>query len=165
MIFFTISVLLGSFLIGGKVAKTLSNKIIPVEFISQPVVLVILISACVSLFLANIFKIPQSTSIITVGAFSGAGIYFKALNISLIGYLILIWVSVFILSYFITYFIAQKIYPPRRENLRLYEKFFYHKSKLAKWTLLTDFYSAFGIGTNNVANVVGPLLAAKSYQS
>ncbi|MBM3709434.1 MAG: hypothetical protein FJW61_03315, partial [Actinobacteria bacterium] len=26
-------------------------------------------------------------------------------------------------------------------------------------TLFTDFYSAFGIGTNNVANVVGPLMA------
>lgn len=160
VIFFTIFVLLGSFLVGGRVAKTLSSKIIPAEFISPQVVLVILISACVSLFLANIFKIPQSTSIIIVGAFAGAGIYFKALNISLIGYLILIWISVSTLSYFITYFIAQKIYPPRRENLRLYEKFFYHKNKLAKWTLLTDFYSAFGIGTNNVANVVGPLIAA-----
>ncbi len=30
-----------------------------------------------------------------------------------------------------------------------------------KWTLLTNCYSAFGIGTNNVANVVGPLMGAK----
>lgn len=160
IILFTLFVITGSLLVGGRVAKTLSSKIIAPEFISQPVVLIVLFSACASLFLANLLKIPQSTSIITVGSFVGAGLYFKSLNLNLIIYLILIWISVSILAYFITYFIANRIYPPRQENLRLYEKFLYHQPKLKKWTIFTDCYSAFGIGTNNVANVVGPLIGA-----
>lgn len=160
VIFFTIFVLFGSILVGPRVAKTLSSKIVGQEFISKPVVLIILLSSGIALFLANLLKIPQSTSIITVGSFIGAGIYFKSLNVSLILYLVVLWVGASFLSYIITYFLATKIYPPRQNNLRLYEKFFTHKDKLEKWTLWTDCYSAFGIGTNNVANVVGPLIAA-----
>lgn len=160
VIIFTIFALIGAFLVGGRVAKTLSSKIIPEAVINQPVVLIILTSACISLFLANLLKIPQSTSIVTVSAFTGAGLYFKSLNIGLIIYLISIWVGVSVLSYFVTYFIAGKIYPPRQGNLRMYERFFYHKKNLKRWTFLTDCYSAFGIGTNNVANVVGPLVGA-----
>lgn len=162
VIFFTLFVMGGALLVGGRVAKTLSSRIVAPEFINDEVVLIILLSAGIALFMANVVKIPQSTSIITVSAFIGAGIYFKSLNLSLIIRLILIWVSVSFLSYFITYFIAKRIYPPRHDNLRLYEKCFYHKNKLAKWTLWTDYYSAFGIGTNNVANVVGPLIAANA---
>lgn len=162
VVFFTIFVLIGAFLVGGRVAKTLSSRIIAPEFISQPVVLIILTSACISLFLANLLRIPQSTSIIIVSAFVGAGLYFKSLNIGLIIYLISVWIGVSLLSYFVTYLIANKIYPPRKGNLRFYERFFYHKNKLRRWTLFTDFYSAFGIGTNNVANVVGPLIAANT---
>jgi len=160
VVFFTIFVIIGALLVGGRVAKTLSSKIIAPELITQPVVLVILFSACIALFLANILKIPQSTSIIIVSSFVGAGLYFKSLNFSLIRYLIFVWVGISALSYFLTYFIARKIYPPRQKNLRFYEKFFCHEAKLKKLTLFTDFYSAFGIGTNNVANVVGPLMAA-----
>ncbi|PIP20206.1 MAG: hypothetical protein COX40_06050 [Candidatus Omnitrophica bacterium CG23_combo_of_CG06-09_8_20_14_all_40_11] len=160
VVLFTIFVLIGALLVGGRVAKTLSSKIIAPELITQPVVLVILFSACIALFLANVLKIPQSTSIIIISSFVGAGLYFKSLNFSLIRYLIFVWVGVSLLSYFLTYFIARKIYPPRQKNLRFYEKFFCHEAKLKKWTLFTDFYSAFGIGTNNVANVVGPLMAA-----
>lgn len=160
VVFFTIFVLIGALLVGGRVAKTLSSKIIAPELITQPVVLVILFSACIALFWANILKIPQSTSIIIVSSFTGAGFYFKSLNFSLIRYLIFVWVGVSLLSYFLTYFIARKIYPPRQKNLRFYEKFLCHQDKLKKWTLFTDYYSAFGIGTNNVANVVGPLIAA-----
>lgn len=160
VIFFTIFVLIGALLVGGRVAKTLSSKIIAAEFITQPVVLIILFSACTSLFLANILKIPQSTSIIIISSFVGAGLYFKSLNFSLIRYLICVWIGVSLLSYFVTYFITRKIYPPCQKNLRFYEKFLCHQDKLEKWTLFTDYYSAFGIGTNNVANVVGPLIAA-----
>jgi len=158
--FFTIFVLIGALFVGGRVAKTLGSKIIDPELITQPVVLVILFSACIALFWANILKIPQSTSIIIVSSFVGASLYFRSLNFSMIRYLIFAWVGISLLSYFITYFIARKIYPPRQKNLKFYEKFLCHEDKIKKWTLFTNYYSAFGVGTNNVANVVGPLVAA-----
>lgn len=159
IIFFTLFVLLGSFLVGPRVAETLRSKIIAPEFITQQVVLVILFSACIALFLANILRIPQSTSIIIVSSFVGAGLYLKSLNFSLIGQLIIVWVGVSFLSYVLTYFVARKIYPPQQKNLRFYEKFFCHEAKIKKLILFTGLYSAFSVGTNNVANVVGPLMA------
>ncbi len=159
VIIFTVFVFLGSLFAGGRVARTLSRGIIPAELIDINTVLIILSSACISLFLSNMLKIPQSTSIATVSSLVGAGIYFRSLNTYKVAYLVAVWIVVSIASYFTTYFIAKMIYPPKQNNLRFYEKFFFHKNKLAKWTLFTDFYSAFGIGTSNVANVVGPLLA------
>jgi len=160
VLFFSLFVLLGSLLVGINVAKTLGSKIIPSSLINPKVALIILSSSCVSLFFANILKIPQSTSIIIVSAFVGAGIYFRKLNIFLLGYMILVWILVSLFSYFITYFLGKKIYPPTHKNLRFYERLFYHEKKLKRWTLFTNSYSAFGIGANNVANVVGPLIAS-----
>lgn len=60
----------------------------------------ILLLIIISIFWA-MNRIPQSTSIITVGSFVGAGLYFKSLNFSLIGRLIIVWVGVSILSYFL----------------------------------------------------------------
>ena len=162
VIMFTILVLLGALILGGRVARTLSGKIIDPELLTQPVVLIILFSACVSLFLANIIRVPQSTSIIIVGSFVGAGLYFGSLNVLTIRYLLAVWIGVSLLSYAVTYFLVGRVYPTRQSNFRLHEKLSSHQGRLRKWTLFTDYYSAFGIGTNNVANVVGPLIAANA---
>lgn len=159
VIAFTIFVFLGSLFAGERVAKTLSGKIIPAEFIDINVVLIVLFSACISLFMANILRIPQSSSISIVSSLVGAGIYFRSLNFYMIFYLLVVWVVLSFIVYFITYFITKKIYPPTQKNLYFYERFFFHRNKLVKWIIFTDFYSAFSIGTNNVANIVGPLLA------
>lgn len=160
MALFTFFVLLGSLILGDRVANTLYTKVIPAGVIDRYVVLIILSSACLSLFLANIFKIPQSTSIITISALVGAGLYFKSLNIPFLLYLVVIWVVISILAYFLTYFITDRIYPPRFGNLELYVKFFNYNGFLTKWIIFTNCYTAFAIGTNNVANVVGPLMGA-----
>lgn len=160
ILLFTVFVLVGSLLLGGNVAKTLSSKIIPKEYLNGIVILIILFSASVSLFVANIIKIPQSTSITVVGSFAGAGLFFGVLNYFEILKMALVWITVSMLSYYLTYFIAGRMYPPSPKNFRFHEKLFKHEGKLKRWTLWTDCYSAFGCGTNNVANVVGPLVAA-----
>lgn len=165
VILFTIFVLIGALLIGPRVAKTIGSKIIDKNFMTPDIVLIILTSASISIFIANILKIPQSTSIVTVGAVTGIGIYFKSLKIDVILKMIFFWLFFSILSYFISYFITKKIYPPNENNFRFYEKFFKHKNKFKLWVILTDIYSAFGIGTNNVANVVGPLSYSKIFHN
>ena len=62
--------------------------------------------------------------------------------------------------YFITYLIVRKLYPPNVNNLWIYEKVHVHERKLKLFVLLVGMYSAFSIGTNNVANVVGPVSGA-----
>ena len=50
--------------------------------------------------------------------------------------------------------------PPHQNNLKFYEMFFIHREKFKKFIVFHDMYSAFGVGTNNVANVVAPLVGA-----
>ncbi len=161
---FTSLILLGSLVTGRRVAHTLSGRIVSPEDLDSQVVLIIIIAAAISLFSANMLKIPQSTSIITVGSVSGVGLYFGSLNIPFLLFLLASWLIIPLMAYFTTYHLGKKIFPPRQKNLHLYEKMFFHQNKLKRWTIATDCYGAFGLGTNNVANVVGPLFAASIIQ-
>ena len=75
----SVGVFSGAVLGGGEVVKTISSGIMPQEYITVKVVIIILISATSSLFLANLLGIPLSTSEVTVGAVVGVGIAYKVL--------------------------------------------------------------------------------------
>ncbi|MCB1325453.1 MAG: inorganic phosphate transporter [Spirochaetales bacterium] len=157
---FTVFVLAGALLFGSRVAATLRSRIVPEELVSPEVAVILLVAAGASLFLANLIRIPQSTSIIIVGSFSGVGLYYGHLDYHLVGYMFLVWIAISFLAYFLTYFLARFLYPPRSSNFRFHEKLQRHKTGLRWLTVVTDCYGALGIGSNNVANVVGPLAAA-----
>ncbi len=59
-----------------------------------------------------------------------------------------------------TYCAAGVIYPPRRANFWIYERLVNHHGKLKAFVIMSSCYNAFSIGTNNVANAVGPLAGA-----
>jgi sulfate permease len=156
--FYTIFVILGALLVGGRVVETLTTKLSS-SYSANSGLIIILVSGFV-MFLANILKIPQSTSFVTVGAFSGAAYYYsKSVNIIMLLKILFFAILFCVLAFFITYFIMKKFfYPPGPNNFRLYEKSFVHKNKIRRFILYTDFYSSFAVGTNNVANVVAPIL-------
>lgn len=161
LVLFALFVILGAVILGRGVTLTLGKSILPQEFISFNVVLVILSAAAAGLFLANILKIPQSTSQVTVGAIVGAGLYFKHLNLKTIFLKILpMWVILPLLSYGLTWLIYRKVYPPEHDNLHIYQKLFANEKKLRLSALAASCYVAFAIGTNNVGNAVGPLFGA-----
>ena len=161
LVLFAIFVILGAVTLGKNVALTLGKGLLPQEFVSFNVVLVILGAATVGLFLANILKIPQSTSQVTVGAILGAGMYFKHLNQKTLFLKILpMWIILPLLSYVLTWLIYRKIYPPEHDNLHIYQKLFANEKKLKVSALVASCYVAFAIGTNNVGNAVGPLFGA-----
>lgn len=158
LVLFGIFVILGASLLGKNVALTLGKDLIPKEFLNIKVVLAILSAAALSLFLANILKIPQSTSQVTVGAIIGAGLYLKHLNLkALFLKIIPMWIILPLLAYLLTFILYKNIYPPEHDNLHLYQRIFAHEKKLKLSSLVTSCYVAFAIGTNNVANTVGPL--------
>lgn len=161
IIFFSIFVFLGAFFLGRNVSLTLGRNLLPKEFLSFNTALVIIFSAALCLFLANILKIPQSTSQVTVGAITGAGLYFKHLYFKTLFFKILpMWVILPALAYLFTFILYKVIYPPRSGNLFIYEKLFAHEKKLKITAILVSCYVAFGIGSNNVANAVGLLFGA-----
>lgn len=156
-----ISLFAGGVLIGPRVVDTLSNKI-SFQPISPLSGFLILFSTAGMIFFSNLLRIPQSTSFVTVASFLGAGLYYGKVNWWML-YKILIFAILFsLLSFVFTFLIKGKIYPPDAKNLKFYENFHIHRHKFKKFIILTNIYSAFGIGTNNVANVVAPLTAGLS---
>ena len=163
ILLFTFFVIFGTVLLGGGVVKTLSGGIVPAKFISPKIALVILLSATISLFIANLLKIPQSTSWVTVFSLTAAGLYFADLNFKKFYILAPAWILLPTLSYFLSRYLYKFIYTPRKGNFILYEKFFANEKKIKILSILTNCYVAFAIGTNNVANVVGPLKSANIF--
>jgi sulfate permease len=158
---FSVFVFLGAITLGKNVSLTLGRDLLPRTVLTSGVATVILSAAALSLFLATVLKIPQSTSQVTVGAVVGAGVYFAHLNCATLFFVILpAWILLPLLSYLLTHALYRGIYPPRQSNLRLYQKIFAHEKKMRICSLLVSCYVAFAIGGNNVANAAGPLSGA-----
>lgn len=155
---FVFFVMLGAVVFGQNVSHTLGESIVPAELLDSRSAIVIFLSAGLSMFIANITKIPQSTSVVTVAVIAGVGMYHQHLTVKTILWFIPFWLLLPIVSYGITHLIAGYVYPPRRENFWVYQKFVNQRSKLRKFVILASCYNAFSVGTNNVANVVGPLM-------
>ena len=161
-LFYMIFVLIGGILIGPRVVNTLTTKISQASFGAYSG-LIIIISTALIMFVANLLKIPQSTSFVTVGAFAGAAFYYnKSVNWYTILKIFYIAALFCIFAFLSTYFIKKIFYPPRNSNFRLYEKFSQLESKLKKFIIWANCYSAFAIGTNNIANVVAPVMLSFS---
>jgi sulfate permease len=112
------------------------------------------------IFVSNLLKIPQSTSFVTVASFLGAGLYYGKVNWQTISKIIIVALIFSILSFVLSFFIKGKIYPPHSKNLRFYENFHIHRNKFKKFVVYANMYAAFGIGTNNIANVVAPIVGS-----
>lgn len=155
---FSIFVVFGALLLGKNVTKTLSRGIIPSGYVDFDTVLIILIAAASGLFIANLLKVPQSTSQVTIGAIVGVGIYLQELNTAKLLFLLGMWIILPLTAYISTFLIFRLIYPPRKENLWFYEKIARRKKRLKIFAIVASCYVAFAIGANNVANAVGPLV-------
>ncbi len=159
-ILFAIFVFLGAVFIGQPVSNTLGNRIIPHELIKFDTVLIILVSATISLFIANLLHVPQSTSLVTVGSILGVGLYFRQVYTKTFLCLIPFWILLPVIGYILTYLLGKLVYPPRKSNFWIYEKLVNHRERLKAFVIIASCYNAFSVGANNVANVVGPLAGA-----
>ncbi|WP_046175713.1 inorganic phosphate transporter [Domibacillus indicus] len=151
-------VLLGAALGGGEVAKTLGSGLIPQELISINISLIILSSAALSLFIANISGIPLSTSEVTVGAIVGVGIAYKKIFVGTLLSIMTYWILIPVIAFFLTLALNRAVKYAESRFLFLKE---------ARWikilsilVIFTGFLEAFSAGMNNVANSIGPLAAS-----
>jgi sulfate permease len=125
---------------------------------SHYLVSIILFSVAISLLLANLLGIPQSTSQSTVLALSGAAVYFNVLNThKLFIEIIPTWFITPIASYIICYLIGKFIYKPiRRKGYFTYKNISRHPL-IKAFIIIMALYVSFTIGANNVANASGPI--------
>lgn len=156
---FGMMVLIGALVAGQETANTLGKGIIKPEAFSSVLVSIVFLSVALSLLIANIAGIPQSTSQSTVFALIPPALYFSSFNPNKLFFEIIpTWFILPIASFLLSYLLGKFIYRPlRKRGLTIYGGWF-GDNIFTKFLLLgMSMYVAFSIGSNNVANAVGPL--------
>jgi len=157
---FGIMVFLGAIIAGKGTATTVGKNILAPEMMSLTVVSIILFSVAISLLIANIVGIPQSTSQSTVLSVSAVALYFHALNTDkLFMEIIPTWFILPVISFFISLFIGKYIYRPKRKKGYTLPRA-QNENLKPIWDgvlVVMSLYVAFSIGANNVANAAGPI--------
>ncbi|MCB9016579.1 MAG: inorganic phosphate transporter [Lentimicrobiaceae bacterium] len=157
---FGLMVFLGAIIAGKETATTMGKGLINPEFLTFPVVSVILFSVAISLLVANLAGIPQSTSQSTVLAVVAQSIYFQQANAhKLFVEIIPAWFILPVIAFFISLFLGKYIYKPmRRRGLTISRSSNVNRKPVLDVIILfMSLYVAFSIGANNVANASGPI--------
>ncbi|MFK7696747.1 anion permease [Paenibacillus sp. HJGM_3] len=161
LVLVAIGVFLGAYLGGGEVVKTLGSGIVPSSLLTVHLVLIILVSATLTLFGANLLGIPLSTSEVTVGAVIGVGVAYQSLYTKEILWIVSFWVIIPLVAFLIAYGAGYAVRWLERRDAR------WKGVGSGRWkrvlTLLVigaGLLEAFSAGMNNVANAVGPLVGA-----
>ncbi len=153
-----IAVLAGGILAGEAVVRTLGSGLVDSSHFTIGLTLVVLLSATVPLAVANLIGIPLSTSEVTVGAIVGMGAAVGSLAVGYLGVIVLAWVLLPLVAFAITALVARIVY-----RLPINQKPHSNpamKGLLTALMIAGGVYTAFSAGANNVANAVGPLVAA-----
>lgn len=156
-----VGVFLGAYLGGGEVVKTLGSGIIPSDLLNVHLVIIILLSATVTLFSANLMGIPLSTSEVTVGSVVGVGVAYEVLYVKNILVIVSFWIIIPIAAFLLAWGLGYVIRGMERRDARWKgEGDGWWKKGLTVLVLVAGFIEAFSAGMNNVANAVGPLVGA-----
>ena len=165
LLLFTIFVGIGALLVGDNVVKTLGGGFVPPGTIDRPTALVLVAAAAGTLFIANLVKIPQSTTWVTVATLISLGLARDNLSWDKFLYRLLpAWLAIPPVGFLLTWLITRRLYPLRGWNYRLYEHLTKHEWKLRALVIASSCYVALGIGASNVPNVVAPLSTAGVFE-
>ena len=160
---FGVMVFIGAIVGGKETAKTVGKGLLDPEMMNFIIVSIILLSVAISLLIANVFGIPQSTSQATVMAVIAPAVYFHSLNTDKLFFEILpTWLIMPIISFVLAFLIGKYIYKPIRKRGYTISRKVNESYVLKGLIILMSLYVAFSIGTNNVANAVGPLATMAS---
>lgn len=156
---FGIMVLIGALIAGQEVSLTLGQNLLDQSFFTPFNTSIILFSIGLSLLIANLIGVPQSTSQATVLSIAGAATALDGLNTYKLFYEIIpTWIVLPIIAFLIMLSLSKWVFPLlknkvfRDNYLRLNQ----HKS-LKVVLILSSLYVAFSIGANNVANAAAPI--------
>ncbi len=152
-----LAVFFGAWLGGGEVVKTMGSGIVPQETFTVAIALIVIASAALSLFLANVFGIPLSTSEVTVGSVVGAGIVYQSVFAGKLAWIVMFWLLTPVVAFIIAILAAALLKKTFIQNLIKKKKAI---PLLSSLVIFMGMFEAFSAGMNNVANAVGPLVGA-----
>lgn len=152
-----LAVFFGAWLGGGEVVKTMGSGIVPQETFTVAIALIVIASAALSLFLANVFGIPLSTSEVTVGSVVGAGIVYQSVFAGKLAWIVMFWLLTPVVAFIIAILAAALLKKTFIQNLIKKKKAI---PLLSSLVIFMGMFEAFSAGMNNIANAVGPLVGA-----
>ncbi|TCZ78138.1 inorganic phosphate transporter [Paenibacillus albiflavus] len=153
----SIAVFLGAWLGGGEVVKTIGSGIVPSATFTVPIALIVLAASALSLFIANIFGIPLSTSEVAVGSVVGAGMVYQSVFLGKLVWIMMFWLLTPVASFMIGILAS---YLLKNKRLTRWMKASKSIPILSTLVVFMGIFEAFSAGMNNVANAVGPLVGA-----
>tara|TARA_R110000868_G_scaffold163800_2_gene396147 strand:- start:20667 stop:21686 length:1020 start_codon:yes stop_codon:yes gene_type:complete len=156
---FGIMVLAGALIAGKEVSLTLGTGLLEQSFFTPINTSVILLSIGLSLLIANLIGVPQSTSQASVLSIAGAATALDGLNTRKLFYEIIpTWVVLPIISFLIILVVHKWIFPILKDKVFTTDYSHLKEHKVLKALLiLSSLYVAFSIGANNVANAAAPI--------
>jgi len=155
---FGIMVFLGSILAGKATTSTMGKDLINPDLLNFTIVSIVLFSVSISLLVANLSGIPQSTSQSTVLALVAPAIYFHDFNPHKLFFQVIpTWFILPIISFTVCLLIGKYIYKPLRRRGYTISKKLNENPILKAIIVLMSMYVSFSIGSNNVANAAGPI--------
>jgi PiT family inorganic phosphate transporter/sulfate permease len=154
---------LGAVLSGGEVIKTLGKGILPPGAIVLESAIIAVAAAGITVFLANVLRVPISTSQAAVGSVVGIGFFYGAskINAPFIGYIIGWWIITPLLAWLLAYVMGKYLYT----NILIWLADHHESDSSIKRSLnilltISGCYVAYSAGANNAANAVGPFVGA-----
>lgn len=156
--------LLGAVFSGGEVIKTMGKGILPAGTILLEGAIVAVAAASIAVFVANILRVPISTSQAAVGAVVGIGLFYGAskLNVPLLGYIVAWWIVTPILAWLLAYVLGKYFYTDILVWLADHSDSEASIKKILNGLLtVSGCYVAYSAGANNAANAVGPIVGAE----
>ncbi len=155
---FGLMVFLGAIIAGKATTVTIGKELLNPDLMDFVLVTIILFSVGVSLLVANLFGIPQSTSQSTVLAVTAPAILFHQFNSHKLFFQILpTWFILPVIAFFICFLLGKYIYKPLRRRGYTMSKQLNESPILKGLIIAMSLYVAFSIGSNNVANAAGPI--------
>lgn len=156
---FGVMVLAGALIAGKEVSLTLGDELLDQQYFTPVNTAIILGAVSLSLLVANLIGVPQSTSQATVLSIAGAATALEGLNTrTLFLEIIPTWVILPIISFFLVLIIARWGMPYFKSRFARinYQQLGDHRG-LKILLILSSMYVAFSIGANNVANAAAPI--------
>ncbi len=158
---FGLMVLLGAVFSGKAVSITMGQGILGQDFFTLEVTSAILFSISLSLLVANLLGIPQSTTQASVLAISGAAVVLSGLNTHRVLFEIIpMWFILPVVAFVIVLLAGKLLLPLLRTKIHLQNLTEINDGHhpLAKYLVLAScMYVAYSIGANNVAHAAGPV--------
>jgi phosphate/sulfate permease len=156
---FGIMVLAGALIAGREVSLTLAKDLLNPVFFTPFNTSVILLSVGLSLLMANLLGVPQSTSQSTVLSISGAATALDSLNMKkLMLEIIPTWFLLPVIAFGIMLLLSRYLVPFIQRKISHANAARWQQHAFLRYALiLGSLFVAFSIGANNVANAASPL--------